>query len=437
MRTLGPGSSTSEPQRRRRTVGRVIAAHGLAAVGMSLPWPLLLLAVSERSVDGWVLGLAAAARMLPYVAVSWCAGRIGDRVRRDRLVRLTLVGRVVLLSGTGVALAADQVLVAVVLATLAVAVATPAYPALAAGMPGLAGPQAERATGLLVTVEVASFVVGPAVGGLLLVPALRPSTVPVAVTLVVLSWLLMVGARVPAPRRPAADVEPVRSFWRNATARRAVGTAALVNVVLGGAAVALLGLAADVWGSPDVGYGMTTAALGFGAVGGPLVGLAVVAVCRPQWSRAAVGLVLMAVPVALVAVAPAYAWALAPLAVVGAAATYVEAEATGDIQRSVPDHARAGVLGVTDTAMVAALTLGSFVAPALGELIGHRWLVVVLAVLCCGGLVGSRRRPPVLPRQRVPRDGVLLDLRDGQDQSNASTRRRVASSQARTASGRT
>jgi MFS family permease len=406
---------------------------------MSLPWPLLLLAVSERSSDAWVLGLAAAARMLPYVAVSWCAGRIGDRVRRDGLMRLTMAGRVVLLAGAGLALAADHVLAAVVLATLAVAVATPAYPALAAGMPGLAGPRADRVTGLLVTVEVASFVVGPAIGGLLLLPALRPATVPVAVALIVAAWALMAGVRIPAPRRPASGEVRRESLRHNRPAMRAVGTAALVNVVLGGAGVALVGLAADVWGSPDVGYGLTTAALGFGAVAGPLVGLAVVAVCRPQWSRAAVGLVLMAVPVAMVALAPGWGWAMAPLAVVGAAATYVEAEATGDIQRSVPDHARAGVLGVTDTAMVAAMTLGSFAAPAVADLVGHRWLVVLLAVVCCAGLVGSRPSRPGagLPRQRTGQDDLVIDLREAQDRSNASTRRRVASSQGLTASGRT
>jgi hypothetical protein len=46
-------------------VRRTVASHALAAVGMSLPWPLLVLLVWERAGDGWVLGLAGAARMLP------------------------------------------------------------------------------------------------------------------------------------------------------------------------------------------------------------------------------------------------------------------------------------------------------------------------------------------------------------------------------------
>ncbi len=389
-----------------RVAGRVVASHALAAVGMSLPWPLLLLEVSERSSDGWVLGAAAAARMLPYVLVSWCAGRIGDRVRRDRVVRLTLAARVVLLGLTGVALAGDHVLLAVVAATLAVAVATPAYPSLAAGMPGLAGRRSDRMTALLVTVEVASFVVGPAVGGLLLVPVLRPATVPMAVALVLLGWLAFAGVRVPSP--VVVDVRAVLTvtrepLWRNVLAMRAIGVASLVNVVLGATGVALVGLSVEVWRSPDVGYGLATSALGFGALGGPLVGLAVVALVRPRWSRAGVALVLTGLPVALVAAAPDHLWALAPLAVVGAAATYVEAEAIADIQEAVPDGRRAGVLGISDSAIVTAMMLGAFAAPPVAAVVGHRWLLVLLGVLCC---LGAGRWP------EAPTPPVVVDVRD-------------------------
>lgn len=385
---------------------RVVVAHALAAVGMSLPWPLLLLEVSERSSSPWVLGLAAAARMLPYVAISWCAARLGDRVRRDRLVRATLVGRVVLLLAVGGALVADQVAVAVVAATLAVAVATPAYPALAAGMPALAGRRTERLTGLLVTVEVASFVVGPAIGGLLLVPALRPAAVPVAVVLVLVAWVLMAGVRLPAvAAAPASERERLR---HNVAALRAIAAICVVNLVLAGTGVALVGLAADVWGSAEVGYGISTAALGFGALAGPLVAPAVALAVRAR-ERAAVGMLLLGAPLAGVAVATGHGWALAPLALAGAAATFVEAEATGHIQRAVRDDARAGVLGVTDSAMVAAAMVGAFGTPLLAEVVGHRWLVVLLGAVAVAGAVLARG--PATPRVVDVRD-VVVDLRE-------------------------
>ena len=88
-------------------VRRLLVSHALASVGMSLPWPLLLVLVYER-VDGTahgdlLVGLTGAARMAPYVALSWATGMLADRFRRDRLVRVTLVGRTVLLAGVAVA----------------------------------------------------------------------------------------------------------------------------------------------------------------------------------------------------------------------------------------------------------------------------------------------------------------------------------------------
>ncbi len=57
-----------------RPVPRLLGAHALAAVAMSLPWPLLLLLVWQRTGGtargDLLLGLAAAARMLPYVLLS-------------------------------------------------------------------------------------------------------------------------------------------------------------------------------------------------------------------------------------------------------------------------------------------------------------------------------------------------------------------------------
>ena len=81
-------------------------SHGLAALAMSLPWPLLLVLVDDRtgttSAAALLLGLTGAARMLPYVALSWATGTLADRFRRDRLVRATLVARAALLAAVGV-----------------------------------------------------------------------------------------------------------------------------------------------------------------------------------------------------------------------------------------------------------------------------------------------------------------------------------------------
>ena len=90
--------------------------------------------------------------------------------------------------------------------TLAVAVATPAYPAVVAAMPGVAGDQYRRATHLLVTIEVGSFVVGAALGGLLLHPATRDDrAVGCRSVLTVLALVLVLPVSMPAPRTTGAD----------------------------------------------------------------------------------------------------------------------------------------------------------------------------------------------------------------------------------------
>ena len=118
------------------SVRQLLVSHGLAAVAMSMPWPLLLVLVWDRvgdSADGpLLLGLAGAARMLPYVLLSWATGSLGDRFRRDRLLRCTLVLRIVLLTVVALAVAQGWLLVAVLGGTAAVASGTPAYPLLAA-----------------------------------------------------------------------------------------------------------------------------------------------------------------------------------------------------------------------------------------------------------------------------------------------------------------
>ena len=195
-------SATSvPPAARRRLTRRVLVVHALSATAMSLPWPLLLVLVADRTGSGVLLGLAAAARLAPYVLLSWWVGRLADRHSRDRIVRATLLARAGLLAVLVAAVAADATTLAVVVASLTVAAGTPAYPALAAGMPRLAGPDSPRATEVLVTIEVASFVVGPAIGGLLL---LAPSSVaPVALALAAASVVGYAGVRQPRPAAAA------------------------------------------------------------------------------------------------------------------------------------------------------------------------------------------------------------------------------------------
>ncbi|MEZ5092181.1 hypothetical protein [Nocardioides sp.] len=387
------------------SVRRVLASHALASAAMSLPWPLLMLLVWRSTHSDLWLGVTAAARMAPYVALSWWVPRLADRLSRDRLVRATLVLRCALLLGVTVATAMDAVVVAVLLATVTVAVATPAYPALAAGMPRLAGAGSTRATDLLVTIEVASFVVGPALGGLLLA---APGLVgPLAVASSLAAWGLYAGIRqprpvptgpVPWPREPEGGQVPARGGGT----RLALALLVVVNLVVAATGVSLIHLAEAQWVDAPWGwndataYGVATGALGFGALGGPLLARG----GGPLGARLRRGLLLVTAGLLAAGLAPGLTWAVGPLVLVGAAAVAVEAAATELLQRAVPDDRRAGVLGVADSAMVLAALVGALVAPAVSSWWGARALMLLLALGCLVVVPLARRALRATPRHR-------------------------------------
>ncbi|SOC56619.1 MFS transporter [Ornithinimicrobium cerasi] len=378
---------------------RLIAAHALAATAMSLPWPLLLVLVWQGTGSTLLLGVAGAARMLPYVLCSWWAGALADRWARDRVVRVTLVLRLALLAAAWGAVAAGSLTTAVLACTLAVAVATPAYPATVAGGAGLRG-WTGRHTEVVVTVEVASFVVGPAVGGLLL--SLPGLVLPAAVggTALALALMTRVGMPLASPRRAGgSSVRAAVAWWPVVRAdrevRSAVGVLAVLNAGLAGAGVALLVGAHEGWSAPwadEVAYGIATAVLGFSSLGGPLLA----PLGRDAAQRVRQGLALVGAGLVLAAAAPSVVWALGPLALVGAAAVHAEAAATAVLQVRVPDDVRASVLGLGDAAMIGAALLASLLAPPVARLVGGGPTLVVLAAGVLAVLVVHvlRRREP-------------------------------------------
>jgi hypothetical protein len=301
-------------------------------------------------------------------------------MRRDLIVRATLVARAVLFLAAGVAVLGDAVWLAVGLCTLAVAVATPAYPALVAAMPGVAGERRRPATDLLVTIEVAAFVVGASLGGLMLHPATRAFLpwMPVVMTLVALLLVLPVAMPKPVAGGERGQRASAYAVLRGApAAQRAIAVMAVVNLMISLVSIALLPMALDRWSSDAAGYGLAVGVFGFAALGAPLLrGLG----ASPAQSMCR-GLPLLALGLVLVVPAPSVGWALVPLVLAGAAAVSVEAAATGVLQETVSDEVRATVLGINDSVIIGAALIGSLAAPLAVELLGGTVLLGSLGAL--------------------------------------------------------
>jgi len=370
---------------------RVLVSHAMCAIAVSMPWPALLAQVwTVTGSDAW-LGAAGAARMLPYAVLSAAAGVLADRVSRTRVLRWSTGMRAVLLAGCAAAMTTDQLGVALVLAVLTVAAGTPAYPAAVAALPALmrSAPsgQLRRITTLLVTAEVTGFVVGPALGGVLLGLGHGEWGLWVAAGLAALAWPWLLGLW--AGRADTVGAEAQRGRLRTVLdspgVRQAIAMVALVNLTESIASIALVNLSYQAWGSGDRGFGLATAALGFGSLAAPLLGLLI---------HLRGSLLVTGGGFAVAGLVPGVAAAVGPLAVAGAAGTVVECVSTEVLQRSVPDRVRAFSLGLADSVMVLAAMLGALIAPSLASLMGAPALFAATGLILIA--VGVSR-----PRSRV------------------------------------
>jgi hypothetical protein len=313
-------------------------------------------------------------------------------VRRDRLVRTTMLLRLAFLALAALAVAHDRVGLGVAAVALAVTASTPTYPAIAASLPRLAGPGRGRATELLVTIEVGSWVVGPALGGLLLTQSLRPWTLVVSVALAGLGLILSTGISLPGPveKAPDAVAGMLRAVVGCPPAVSALALAGLLNFVITVTGIALLPLSIDAWGTGEAGFGMATACLGFGALAAP-------ALARLVTATSTRGLLALAAAVVLVSASPVQWPALPVLVLAGATGVVVESQVTGTLQCAVPDRYRAGALGLADTIMVGACLVGSLAAPVLTRAAGARPALLLVALVAVLPVLAGRLLPTSRP----------------------------------------
>lgn len=394
---------------------RLIIAHALSAIGMSLPWPVLLVLIWHDTQSEIWLGIAGAGRMAPYVLFSWFAGRIGDFARRDRVIRVTLWLRLALLASMSISVAAGSPLLAVICASLAVATATPAFPATAAALPTMARVHSMRATELLVTVEVGSFVVGPALGGLMVSAPMRPIAflIPVLATAAAL-WVMKPVSCEVDENSSATPAPPLTRALKSPGVRTALVVVSAINFVLAFMGVALVRVAAQWWSQGDWAFGLATTALGFGAFAAPLFDL----LGHGPSSRIRAGMAGFALCIALVAATPSVWFALGLLLLAGAVSTHVESAATVVLQESVPDRARASVLGLADTAMVGAAMIGALVAPTLIKATPVPVVLLGLGGVALACLLAVKTTDAPVSELRIPHQPAPKQIR-GANESEA------------------
>jgi predicted MFS family arabinose efflux permease len=378
----------------------------------------LVVLVYERTHSALWVGVTTAVRVVPVVVLGPLGGVLADRFDRRRIMitcDLARMGLMVVLA----AVAAFQlpIVLAPVIAAIATAAAAPYVSCVAAVTPrvvddaDLPGANAARSA-----VTGIGIVLGPALGGVLLLLGSAASAFALNALTFGLSALAVLAIRADGDRNPfrvrRAAERPdglLREMAQGAAALRAhpaalrlVGADIMCSVLYGAQTVLLLLVSRQV-GLGAQGYGYLFAAIGAGG----LLGTALAGrLSRPRQSRSvlAAALAVAGVPTLLLAVVRWPAAAIVLTALTGMGALLVEILTETTLQRELDEDVFGRAYGLAFPAAIAGIVVGSVIAPGLAALLGGSGALVAVgsAVLACALLVlrGAAREGRPLPAPR-------------------------------------
>jgi MFS family permease len=326
------------------------------------------------------VGIVIVVRMVPAAIVSPFAAIVADRVRRERVMLISDLVRVVAAGGAAAIVFAGGPPAAVyALAALMTIVATIFRPAEAALLPSLARSPEELAASNVASSSIGSVggFAGPALGGLIL--AASSSEVVFLFVAATFLWSALMVMRLrpervepvagsPAEHRStSARAELVAGFRTIAIEpelRVIVGLYAAQTIVAGALGVLVVVVALDLLDLGSAGLGYLNSAMGIGGLIGAAVTLALVGRGKIAGAFGA-GVVLWGAPLLVIGVWPNAVAALAMLGVLGFGNTLVDVSAMTLLQRSVADEVLARVFGAVEGLTIGAMALGAVVAPLL------------------------------------------------------------------------
>jgi MFS family permease len=373
-------------------LGNSVTAFGAVARNPNLRWLelawtgsiighyayLVAVSVYAYGVGGEeAVGLIFLARLIPAALAAPFAGLLGDRYRRERVLLLTNLCRIVLVgsAAAGVFLDAPPIVI-YVLAVAATIVTTPFRSAQAALTPALARSPNEltAANAVASGIDSLALFIGPAIAGLLLAVASTGLVFTLTALLLALSVICILLIRVESTERPKGEVEASTIMSEALAGFRAIGTHPSLRVMIGliaaqtavAGAVQVYIVVASIelfdFGKGGVGY--LNSAIGVGAFIGAAAALSLTGARRlsPAFMT---GIALWGLPLVALGFWPEAVAALILFGVIGIGNSVSSVAGLTLVQRAVPDEVLARVFGVIQMLLLASMGIGAAVAPAL------------------------------------------------------------------------
>jgi MFS family permease len=390
-----------------------------------------------RSGGASAVGVLAIVRYLAIAIVSPFTSTFADQFDRKKVMVISDLVRLALVSAAAVVVGINGSKWTAYLLVVAVGVAGTAFrPAQGSILPLLARRTDEIAGANVVssTIESVGFFAGPALAGFLL--AFASVSFSFAFDALTFLWSLLFVASIRIPKPEERSPELAASFdngtesaamksqsfifraiqgFHLIRADRGVRTLVLLYIlqciVAGASAVFTVAIALQLLHIGSSGLGLMESLLGIGGLLGGFVALMLVEHAHLAVDFA-LGVIVWAAPLILIAVFPSLFAALLSMWLIGLANSVVDVNAITILQHIVPNEKLGRVLGALEAGTIAGMAVGSL----LMTLFIH-WLSLRIGLALIGVSITLAVLPGLPTMKRIDRtafaQGVLEDARGG------------------------
>jgi CRP-like cAMP-binding protein/predicted MFS family arabinose efflux permease len=371
----------------------LLPGFAVSVIGDWLYGVALIVLVYDRTHSaGWVAAVTII-RLIPYVAFGALAGVVADRYERRKVMLICDLVRASLMFALALSSAlTGSLLIVILIVFLTTVASTPYQPSMYAITPAIVGENDLAAANAVSTsVEHLAILLGPAIGGVLLL--LGPPAVAFGLNGVsfLISGLCVWAITTRSTGSPDEEQEQeptlkerlVQGFKAIADSNEVsmlVFLMAVAAFVYGQQMVMLVLISKKLISTGSAGVGFLSAAEGLGGV---VVAGFSSRIARTRHPALFFGAAVVAegFPLALIAFASLPLWAYVLMAVTGAGSIVLEVTGLTILQRSLPNEVMGRVFGVMTSLFVGSILLGSLVTPILINVLSLKATLVITGLI--------------------------------------------------------